>query len=149
MRWVMRRYGWILVIVLSVMNCGGGVWEDRTSNTYWSSTGASYVGSEWVGNGNFELQKIGGWTVTYRPTKIRLTFTGPAVLSYMMVLDAGDTELNLVDTNITSLQEVAIDPALIIDTIFVFVISEVHISKIEFFMNYQVSGSVITSGVSR
>lgn len=59
--------------------CGKYGWEDKTSGSYWTTSGQPYD-SGWYDvleiYYDFTLTATGGWESGYRPDKIRITFTG-------------------------------------------------------------------------
>lgn len=69
----------ILFIVLSIIGCKMTIWEDKTSDAYWTTSGQPYD-SGWCDvledAYDFTLTAIVGWNTAYRPNKIRISFSG-------------------------------------------------------------------------
>jgi len=52
-------------------------WVSHFDNSDWApGGGTSWTGSSWTGGFGLQITDIGTWTEGYRPTKMRVTFTG-------------------------------------------------------------------------
>ena len=104
------------------------------NDSYWSAPVGFWVTDHWEsGNGPYELVlvELGSWTVGYRPTKIRFTFTGVSPLSVSVRGDGGAT-IYVSDAAYTSLTELTLNLTGDIDRLYAEG-GEFSITNIEFY----------------
>lgn len=84
-------------------------WSAYFDNTVWSANQGSWSGSDWDSSGNSViLDELGTWVEGFRPTNIRITFTGSGgLLSAVQGTDTGfGAYVNT--SNVTSGQSLAL-----------------------------------------
>jgi hypothetical protein len=75
-------------------------WVSHFDNTEFQTKyeNGSWTGSEWysgAGGGEILLEDLGTWADhPYRPTHIRITFNGPATLTFVLIRDKWASEMN-------------------------------------------------------
>ena len=58
-------------------------WISIFDNTRWAANSGTWDGAKWTnGGGYFDLDPIGTWATGFRPTNIRISFTGGSACSY-------------------------------------------------------------------
>ncbi|MCK4252576.1 hypothetical protein KAX97_14100 [candidate division WOR-3 bacterium] len=69
----------------------GYTWVARFDNTKWTAdSNISWDGTQWDGSGaDPAIKDTGTWVVGYRPTKVRITFSGDATL-HIYVIDSNE-----------------------------------------------------------
>ena len=87
---------------------GGGSWVAHFDNTEWETVFPGvWTGSAWSDSGVLfiPLTELGTWVEVYRPTKIRVTFTGGGTRDILLK----DTENNFIAHETTASSEQEID----------------------------------------
>ncbi len=94
--WNIQKNKWDSV--KSKWNTGEDVWVSHFDDTEWEPTGVGFGfwnGTQWESefndpNWSLVIEDIATWASGYRPTKMRLTWTGPATIdSFVMQDDIG------------------------------------------------------------
>lgn len=140
---------WSFTITEHQASSGGGdpeptgTWVDRTDNTYWYDTGGGgyWDGDSWYAGWEHVLIALqtgdnANWYVGFRPTKIRLTFTGAgsgfSVRNYGGTIYIAGTASS---TTITSGQEIDLDFSEGEDLGRIYMSGgEIDVTKIEFYV---------------
>jgi hypothetical protein len=61
------------------------LWQSILDDTKWVANSGTWDGVKWSsGSGYFDLDAIGTWATGFRPTNMRVSFTGGSTISYTL-----------------------------------------------------------------
>lgn len=115
-----------------------GTWQSFFDNTRWADDGfGSWNGSEWISSGEppaIDLIDIGVWYIGFRPTSLRVTYTGPVSINLELY---NDVDFQAGPVSVTSLQEVPVTFGASGDFFYMYMetedLSGITVTNIEFF----------------